>query len=58
MAEEAVESGLISKLKDLKYEYREDIRDRASLEKNFRRHFEKLNRGTTRHDQQPGFRAE
>jgi type I restriction enzyme R subunit len=35
---------LIKKLRDLKYDYRENIRDRASLEKNFREKFESLNR--------------
>lgn len=33
----------IQKLKDLKYTYREDIIDKASLEANFRKHFESLN---------------
>ena len=42
--ENQIEEGLIRKLKDLKYTYREDIRDRAALEKNFRKHFEALNR--------------
>ena len=41
--EKQIEQELISKLKDLKYTYRPDIRDRATLEKNFREHFEKLN---------------
>lgn len=41
--EKQIEQELISKLKDLKYTYRHDIRDRATLEKNFREHFEKLN---------------
>ena len=38
------EQSLIDKLKDLKYKYREDIRDRDALEKNFREKFEALNR--------------
>ncbi|RZJ33978.1 MAG: type I restriction endonuclease subunit R [Flavobacterium sp.] len=42
--ENEIEQGLVSKLKDLKYTYRADIRDRYSLEKNFREKFEVLNR--------------
>lgn len=42
-SEKQIEMGFIQKLKDLKYTYREDIRDRASLEANFKKHFEKLN---------------
>lgn len=42
--EEHIEYGFIGKLQSLKYEYREDIRDRASLERNFREKFETLNR--------------
>ncbi|MDP5573919.1 type I restriction endonuclease subunit R [Pseudomonas aeruginosa] len=42
--ENQIELDLISKLVDLKYTYRPDIRDRAALEKNFRQHFEALNR--------------
>ena len=42
--EEQVEYGFIGKLRALKYEYRPDIRDRASLERNFRQRFEALNR--------------
>ncbi len=41
--ENKIELGLIDKLTDLKYKYREDIRDRAALEKNFREKFEVLN---------------
>ena len=41
--ESHIEQGLIDKLKDLKYTYRSDIRDRAGLEKNFREKFEALN---------------
>ena len=39
-----LEEALVAKLRDLKYGYRPDIRDRASLEKNFREKFEALNR--------------
>lgn len=39
-----IEEGLISKLTDLKYTYRQDIRDKSSLEANFREKFETLNR--------------
>jgi type I restriction enzyme R subunit len=42
--ESNIERDLISKLEDLKYTYRPDIRDRAALEKNFREKFEALNR--------------
>lgn len=42
--EQQIEESLISKLKELKYTYREDIRDRTSLEQNFRNKFEALNR--------------
>ncbi|MDP3375418.1 MAG: type I restriction endonuclease subunit R, partial [Hydrogenophaga sp.] len=43
--EDQIEYGFIGKLQNsLKYEYRADIRDRASLEKNFRAKFEALNR--------------
>ena len=42
--EEQIEHGFIGKLQNLKYEYRDDIRDRAALEKNFREKFEALNR--------------
>ena len=41
--EKQIESAFIEKLKDLKYIYRDDIRDKASLEANFKQHFEKLN---------------
>lgn len=44
MKEQEIEQGLIGKLIDLKYVYRNDIIDRASLEKNFREKFEALNR--------------
>lgn len=41
--EQHIEETLISKLQDLKYTYRQDIRDKASLEQNFREKFEALN---------------
>lgn len=41
--ERGLEESLIVKLQDLKYEYRPDIRDRATLEQNFREKFEALN---------------
>jgi len=44
MTEQEIEQALIEKLGDLKYTYRPDIRDRATLEHNFRQHFEALNR--------------
>ena len=42
--EEHIEYGFIGKLQNLKYEYRDDIRDRAAPERNFRERFEALNR--------------
>jgi len=39
-----IENSLIAKLTDLKYTHRTDIRDKASLEKNFREKFQALNR--------------
>ncbi|WP_233634444.1 type I restriction endonuclease subunit R [Burkholderia cepacia] len=42
--EEHIEYGFLGKLQNLKYEYRDDIRDRAALERNFREKFEALNR--------------
>ncbi len=44
--ERDLEEALIGKLKDLKYEYRPDIHDRASLEANFRQKFDALNHVT------------
>lgn len=44
--ESQLEAQLIDKLKSLKYHDRQDICDRASLENNFRKHFEALNRVT------------
>jgi hypothetical protein len=41
-----LEEAHVTKLRDLKYEYRPDIRDRATLEANFRVKFEALNRVT------------
>lgn len=43
-AERDLEEAFLTKLESLKYEYRPDIRDRASLESNFRAKFEALNR--------------
>lgn len=42
--ENQIEQSLIGKLQDLKYTYHDDIRDRESLEQNFRKKFETLNR--------------
>jgi type I site-specific restriction-modification system R (restriction) subunit len=42
--ESLIERDLITKLEDLKYTYRPDIRDRAGLVKNFREKFQALNR--------------
>lgn len=44
MDEQQIEEELIAKLADLKYTYRKDIHDRATLEQNFRDKFMKLNR--------------
>ena len=44
MTEQEIEQTLIEKLGDLKHTHRPDIRDRATLEQNFRQHFEALNR--------------
>ena len=44
MTEQAIEQAFIDKLCDLKYSYRPDIRDRATLEQNFRDKFQALNR--------------
>ncbi len=41
--ESDLEKSLVSKLQDLKYEYRSDIRDRIALEQNFRKKFDALN---------------
>lgn len=42
--ETQIEQSLIAKLSDLKYIYRSDIRDRNTLENNFREKFQALNR--------------
>lgn len=42
--ERRLEEVLVTKLRELKYDYRSDIRDRATLEANFRKKFEELNR--------------
>lgn len=44
LKEKQIEQDLINKLKDLKYTYRPDIRDRETLETNFRNHFQALNK--------------
>lgn len=44
MTEKQIEQRLISKLVDLKYLYRDDITDRETLEQNFRKKFEALNK--------------
>lgn len=44
MTEQDIEQDLIARLADLKYTYRPDITDRATLEKNFCEKFEALNR--------------
>ena len=44
--ERDLKEALVTKLRDLKYEYRTDIRDRATLEANFKKKFEALNRVT------------
>ncbi len=46
MTEQKIEQSFIDKLTELKYTYRPDITDRASLERNFREKFEALNRVT------------
>jgi type I restriction enzyme R subunit len=44
--ERDLESALVSRLRDLKYEHRPDVCDRATLEANFRAKFDALNRVT------------
>ncbi|MFZ4764374.1 MAG: type I restriction endonuclease, partial [Roseimicrobium sp.] len=44
LREDGIEYGFIGTLQGLKYEYRPDITDRATLEANFREKFEALNR--------------
>jgi type I restriction enzyme R subunit len=41
--EQQIEDSFIAKLQDLKYTYRPDIRDKATLEQNFREKFQALN---------------
>ncbi|KPA19716.1 type I site-specific deoxyribonuclease, HsdR family protein [Candidatus Magnetomorum sp. HK-1] len=43
-SEKEIEESLIDKLKDLKYTYRDDIRDKVTLEANFSEHFQRLNK--------------
>ncbi len=40
--ESQIEKNFIKKLKDLKYTYREDIKDINALEENFRENFQSL----------------
>ena len=42
--EKRTEDFFINKLEELKYIYRKDIKDRVSLETNFREHFQRLNK--------------
>ena len=42
--ESEIEENLIKELRGLNYTYREDIRDKVTLEQNFRKKFEALNR--------------
>ncbi len=44
ITEKQIEQALLVKLAELKYTYRDDIRDRASLDANFRDKFQQLNR--------------
>lgn len=44
LTEQNIEHKFIEKLSELKYIYRPEIRDRSSLEQNFRKHFEELNK--------------
>ncbi len=44
LKEAKIEEDLIRRLQDLKYAYRPEIRNRASLEANFREKFQILNR--------------
>ncbi len=41
--EQQIEIDFIKKLQELKYVYRDDIKDRVALEENFRNHFQRLN---------------
>ena len=40
LREDGIESGFLGTLQDLKYEYRSDITNRATLEQNFREKFD------------------
>ena len=51
--ERELEESLVTKLRDLKYEYRPNIRDRATLVRNFREKFEALNRVKLTEDEFP-----
>ncbi|MGI9256551.1 MAG: type I restriction endonuclease subunit R [Salinispira sp.] len=42
--EQKIETELLNTLQELKYDYRDDIKDRAALESNFREKFEALNK--------------
>lgn len=44
MSEQEIETGLLERLKELKFSYRSDINNRSVLENNFRVKFEDLNR--------------
>ena len=44
LSEQQIEAMLVQELAGLKYAHRPDIRDRATLEGNFRKHFQVLNR--------------
>jgi type I restriction enzyme, R subunit len=43
-SERQIEEQLLQRLRDLKYDHRADIRDRAALENNFRERFQALNK--------------
>jgi hypothetical protein len=47
LCEEHIEQSFIGKLQGLKYDYRPDITDRATLERNVREKFESINRVRT-----------
>jgi type I restriction enzyme, R subunit len=49
-SEKQIEESLLKKLKDLKYTYRQDIRDKAALEANFQEHFQRLVESVTHND--------
>ena len=56
--EQQIENELISKLSDLKYTYRKDIRSLSSLEQNFRQKFDALNRVKLTHSEFERLREE